>query len=104
MSESSSHRRAKRQAAGTHGQTEVPIKGGRLLDARTSGGGRATEVERSGSPERLRDAAERLRDSGASQHVLKVPQHHMDKASQAMRDTGVSGSVKNMGGTKRRSV
>lgn len=104
MAESTSHQRTKARAAGTHGDTEVPLPGDRRLDALTSGGGRATEVERSGSPARLRNAAERLGDSGASQRVLQVPDWHMDKAAEAMRETGVSGSVKNMGGTRRRSV
>src|SRR5229473_4233941 len=48
MSESSSHRRAKNQAAGKNGQTEVPLPGGRRLDARTPTG-RAIEIERRGT-------------------------------------------------------
>lgn len=104
MTESTSHRKAKERAAGPHGETEVPLPDDRRLDALTSGGGRATEVERSGSAIRLQQAAARLRDSRAAQRVLQVPQHHMDKAAEAMRDTGVTGTVKNMGGTKRRSV
>jgi hypothetical protein len=54
--------------------------------------------------DRLIAAAKRLDDSGKSQRVLQVPQHHMDKAAQAMQAANVSGSVKNMNGTKRRSV
>ena len=104
MPESKPHRRAKTQAAGRHGWTEAPLKGGRRLDALTSGGGRATEVERSGSPRRLRAAAKRLKDSKAPQHVLQVPQWHMDAPAQAMRDVGVQGTVTNMTRTKRRSV
>ena len=102
MAETPSHKRAKRKAAGKSGQTEVPISRGRRLDAATAN--RATEVERSGTTEGLRKAARRLRDSGKPQHVLQVPQKDMDKAAQAMRDVGASGTVKNMGGTKRRSV
>lgn len=104
MAESTSHRRTKNRAAGTHGDTEVPLSGNRRLDALTSGGARATEVERSGEPQRLRNAAQRLDDSGASQRVLQVPNKDMGKAAQAMREAGVSGSVKNLGGTRRRSV
>lgn len=48
MTETSSHRRAKAQAAGKGGQTEVPLPGGRRLDAQ-SASGRATEVERGGT-------------------------------------------------------
>jgi hypothetical protein len=42
--------------------------------------------------------------SGASQTVLQVPERDMGKAANAMPKVGVEGSVKNMGGTKRRSV
>ena len=102
MSESESHRRAKSKAAGATGETERTLEGGQRLDASTAG--RATEVERSGSMPQLRKAARRLKRSGKRQKVLQVPQSDMDKAAQAMRQEGVSGTVKNMTGTKRRSV
>ena len=60
MPETPSHRRAKNKAAGPGGQTEVPLPGGKRLDARTQGGGRAAEVERSGSAQGLAAAARRL--------------------------------------------
>jgi hypothetical protein len=103
MSESSSHQRAKIQAAGKNGQTEVPLPGGRRLDARTPSG-RATEVERSGRTGELQAAARRLRDANSSQRVLQVPQQDMDAAAAAMRKVGVHGTVKNMTGSKRRPV
>ncbi len=102
MSESESHKRAKAKAAGKRGKTEVPLRGGRRLDAATKR--KATEVERSGTEAALRKAARRLRDSGKSQKILQVPQPDMDAAAAAMRSTGVSGTVKNLSGTKRRSV
>ena len=102
MSESPSHKRAKARAAGKGGQTEVPISGGRRLDAATDA--KATEVERSGDIARLRKAAARLNDSGKRQKVLIVPQPDMKKAAAAMVAEGVSGTVKNLSGTKRRSV
>ena len=102
MTESASHQRAKNQAAG-NGQTEVPLSGGRRLDALTPTG-RATEVERSGTAAGLQAAARRLRDADASQRVLQVPQQDMDAAAAAMRKVGVHGTVKNMAGTKRRPV
>ena len=102
MSESESHKRAKARAAGKGGQTEVPLSGGRRLDAATEA--KATEVERSGDIARLRNAAKRLKDSGKRQKVLIVPQNDMKKATSAMSSEGVSGTVKNLGGTKRRSV
>ena len=82
----------------------MPTKGGRRVDAVTAGGGRATEAERSGDWARREEAALRLKDSGARQHVLQVPQHHMSVAAEAMRNAGVPGTVKNMKGAKRRSV
>jgi len=104
MSETSSHKRAKARAAGRHGRTEVPLKGNRRLDAKTAGGGRATEVERSGTMQGLNKAAGRLKSSRAPQKVLQVPQQDMGKAAQAMRRARIGGTVKNMGGSKRRSV
>lgn len=100
MPETKTHKTAKKRAAGRGGETEVPLKGNKRLDALTQGGGRATEVERSGSKQGLDKAAKRLKSSDASQKVLQVPQKDMKKAVEAMRDAGVGGTVKNMGGTK----
>ena len=102
MGETSSHKRAKAKAAGKSGKTEVPLKGNRRLDAVSKV--KATEVERSGTKAGLEKAAQRLKASRKRQKVLQVPQKDMDKASQAMRNVGVGGTVKNMSGTKRRSV
>lgn len=102
MSESESHKRAKRRAAGPTGETEVPLSRGRRLDAATPR--KATEVERSGKLERLEAAAQRLKDSRRGQKVLVVPQADMPKAVEAMRSVGTSGTVKNLSGTTRRSV
>ncbi|MEO0550464.1 MAG: hypothetical protein AAFZ91_11135 [Pseudomonadota bacterium] len=104
MAESTSHKKTKAKAAGRNGKTEAPLSGGRRLDALTQSGHRATEVERSGTSAGLSKAARRLRDSGASQKVLQVPQKDMTAAIKAMKKTGVAGSVKNMSGTKRKSV
>ncbi len=102
MAKSESHKRAQGKAAGKSGQTEVPLRGGKRLDAKTAR--RATEVELSGGQRQLRAAARRLKQSGAPQKVLQVPQKDMPKAAQAMKSEKVKGSVKNMGSTKRRSV
>ena len=102
MSESHSHKRAKQKAAGKSGRTEVKLSRNRRLDAATKN--KATEVERSGSSVGLKKAAQRLKDSGKKQRVLQVPQKDMDKAVNAMRKVGVTGSVKNMSGTKRKSI
>ena len=102
MTESESHKRGKAKAAGKLGKTEKPISGKRRLDAVTKI--KATEIERSGSSEGLKKAAHRVKDSGKRQKVLQVPQKDMAKASNAMKEVGVTGTVKNMSGTKRRSV
>lgn len=102
MSESQSHKNAKRKAAGKSGQTEVDISKGRRLDAATKR--KATEIERSGSLSGLEKAAHRLKDSKKAQKILQVPQKDMPKAVKAMKNVGTSGTVKNMSGTKRRSV
>ena len=104
MAETNTHKRAKNQAAGSRGRTEVPLPGGQRLDALSQGGRRATEVERSGTRAGLNAAARRLRKSGAAQKVLQVPQMDMGAAARAMRDAGIGGALKNMGNTKRRRV
>lgn len=102
MAESQSHRRAKSKAAGRKGKTEISLKGNRRLDAQTTR--KATEVERSGNQMSLENAAKRLKTSRKPQKVLQVPEKDMSKATKAMKTIGVGGTVKNMSGTKRRSV
>ena len=102
MAESQSHKRAKSKAAGKSGKTEAPLKGNRRVDAQTKG--RATEIERSGNKARLEKAAQRLKDSKKPQKVLQVPQKDMPKAAEAMKARRVKGTIKNMRGSKRKSV
>ncbi|MCH8815328.1 MAG: hypothetical protein IH957_09580 [Chloroflexi bacterium] len=102
MPEGKAHKLVKSKAAGKAGQTEVKISGGRRLDAATHK--RAVEVETSGSRQRLEKAASRLESSGRSHHILVVPQKDMSRARQAMRTKGVSGTVRNITGTKRSTV
>jgi len=102
MPETTTHRRAKAKAAGKKGKTEVKLPGKRRLDAATKR--KATEVERSGTAEGLKKAAQRLKVSKKPQKVLQVPQGHMGKATEAMRAVGIGGTVKNLSGTQRRSV
>ena len=102
MSESSSHKRAKIKAAGRRGVTEKPLPGGRRLDAATNK--RATEVERSGNMASLLKAAQRLKVSKKPQKILQVPQKDFSKAAEAMRKAKIGGTVKNMSGSKRRSI
>ena len=105
MSKSQSHKRAQSKAAGKKGNTEVKLeRSSKRLDAITKSGKKATEVERSGSTVGLKKAAQRLRMRRSKQKVLQVPQKDIPKAVQVMKDGGVKGTVKNMSGTKRRSV
>ena len=53
MPETLAHCRAGKRAAGAGGGTEVPLRRKRRLNALTKGGGRATEIERSGTSNRL---------------------------------------------------
>lgn len=102
MAEKPTHRRVKAREAGKTGKTEVRVRGGGRLDAATQR--RAIEVETSGSPARLKHAAEKLKVSGRRQHVLVVPERDMPKAGDAMRRARVTGTVKNLSGTKSRRV
>lgn len=104
MSKSPQHKRLQNKAAGRTGKIEVKLPGRRLLDALTASGKRATEVERSGQRKALEKAAGRLKVSRAKQKTLQVPQKDLSKAVEAMKKRSVSGTVKNMSGTKRRSV
>ena len=97
MPESQSHKKAKRKAPG---RTEVRVRGGGRLDSATPK--TATQVERNRS--NLPTSVKRLKSSGRPRKVLQVPQHLMKDATAEMRRQNVPGTVKNMGGTKRRSV
>ena len=101
MAEKTSHKRAKAEAAGKSGRKEVVIKGGRRIDAMTNN--KAVEIERGGSSQ-LQKAAQRLRASRKPQKVLTVPSQSISKAREAMRKVGVSGTVRNLAGTKRSYV
>jgi len=102
MSESQSHKRAKAKAAGKKGNTEVKTTGNRRIDAVTKK--KATEVERSGDMKKLEQASSRLKSSRKKYKILQVPKKDMSKATAAMKKTDTKGTVKNMSGTKRRSV
>jgi len=104
MSKSPSHKKAQSKAAGKGGRTEHKLKNNKILDALTKSGKKATEVERGGTQRSLQSAARRLKISQAKQKVLQVPQKDMSAATEAMKKIGVSGTVKNMSSTKRRSV
>ncbi len=95
MPESETHKRAKAKAAGKAGKQEVPLRGGKKLDATRKD--TAIEVVRSG---RLKAAARRLKISGKAKMVLQVPLKDMAKAREALRNAGIGGTVKNISGSK----
>jgi len=97
MPASQSHRRAKAKAPG---RIEVPIRGGKRLDSATLK--TATEIERNVSG--ISKAVSRLKTSSRPRKVLQVPQPLMSDAAAELRRQKVSGTVKNLTGTKRLSV
>lgn len=98
---SDAHKNAQSKAAGPGGFTEYQLKNGGRLDALSTNKKRATEVERCGN---FTEAAKRLKSSGANQKTMQVPQKDMARAAEAMKKAGIKGSIKNMSGTKRKSV
>lgn len=101
MAEKSTHKRVKSEIAGKTGRKEVLIKGGRRIDVMTKY--KAVEIERGGSSQ-LEKAAQRLKASRKPQKVLVTPSKSMNKAREAMRKVGVSGTVRNISGTNRSYV
>lgn len=101
MSETKSHQKAKNQAAGKGGKTEVPLTHGRRLDALTRDGKKATEVERSGISKGIKKAIKRLDDSGAPNKELRVPSKDIPKAKSITAKESPKVSVRNMQGSKK---
>ncbi|MBC8491427.1 MAG: hypothetical protein H8D42_02605 [Candidatus Marinimicrobia bacterium] len=99
MGESATHKRLKNKAPGSK---EVTLSSGKRVDSLSFK--RATEIERKGTSTALKKAALRLKESDKPQKVLQVPQKDMFKAVAAMKDAHVSGTVKNLSGTKRQYV
>jgi hypothetical protein len=98
MAESRSHKKAKGNAA----KKEVPIKGGRRLDAIR--GHYAIEVERSGSRTNLNKALDRLKTQTNKSKILRVPQKDMEKAMEIAQKKGISVTVTNLSKTKRKQI
>ncbi len=96
MSESRSHKQGKGKAA----RKEVPISGGRRLDAIR--GNTAIEVERGGTPTKIDKALSRLATQTNKQKILRVPQPDMDLAVERARRKNMNVTVTNLAKTKRR--
>jgi hypothetical protein len=96
MSASRSHKQGKGNAA----RTEVPISGGRRLDAIR--GTTAIEVERGGTPRKIDQALSRLSTQTNRQKILRVPQSDMDLAVERARQKNMNVTVTNLSKTRRR--
>jgi hypothetical protein len=98
MLEIETQRDEKRQASEPSGLNDIILKRGRRPGAGSTH--RATEIERSGDPERIQLAVLRLKNSERPQKVLQVPHSHVPLAAYTMWNLGMSGTVKNLSGTK----
>ncbi len=96
MTESRSHKNGKGNAA----RKEVPISGGRRLDAIR--GNTAIEVERGGTPQKIDQALSRLKTQTNKQKVLRVPQTDMNMAVERARTKKMNVTVTNLSKTKRK--
>ncbi|MBU1299010.1 MAG: hypothetical protein KJ963_00960 [Bacteroidetes bacterium] len=96
MAETRSHKAGKGSAA----RKEVPISGGRRLDAVR--GHYAVEVERSGTKSGINAALSRLRTQTNKAKILRVPQPDMDKALQLAKQKHMNVAVTNIAKTKRK--
>jgi len=98
MAQSRSHKRGKGGAA----RQEVPIPGGRRLDAIR--GRAAIEVERGGTPREIDQALSRLATQRNRPKILRVPQQDMDLAVERARAKGMNVTVTNLAKTKRKKA
>jgi len=96
------HTKITRKVAGPRGQTEVPIPGRRRLDVKKPNV--AIEIERSADPARIRAALGRLRTQRNAPKQLRVPQPNLDRAAEIAKRARLNVTVKNLSGTKRRTV
>lgn len=95
MPESRSHKKGKGNAA----RTEVPIPGGRRLDAIR--GNSAIEVERGGTPQKIDQALSRLKTQKNKNKILRVPQKDLEMAAERARKKEIKVTVTNLSKTKK---
>ncbi len=102
MAESTSHKKGKTTGL-TNAKTEVPIPGGRRLDARNKEVAR--EVERSGDKAQIKKAIARLNTQKNLKKQLLVPNNDLDKAKE-LGEKFARGklTIQNLGGTRRRFI
>jgi len=90
------HRRHQKKAAGRKGRIEFPVDG--ILDVITPK--KAIEIERSGKPERIRKALQRLAKTRKPHKILKVPNKDVTKACRITRKKRQKVTISNLSGTK----
>jgi len=83
------------------GRKEKPTKGGRF-DASTRI--KVVEIERTGSPQRLKHAIQKLKKSTKPQKILRVPEHDMNKAKDIAKELRAKLTITNLSKTKRKST
>ncbi|GAF74470.1 unnamed protein product [marine sediment metagenome] len=98
MQRSRQHERLKSRE---QGRKEKPTTHGRF-DASTRI--KVIEIERTGSPQRLRHAIQKLKKSTKPQKILRVPQHDMDKATDIAKELRAKLTITNLSKTKRKSI
>jgi len=98
MPESQSHKRAKGKAA----KKEVPIKGGRRLDALR--GNNAIEVERGGTKALINKALSRLDTQKSKNKILRVPQKDMNTSAELAKKKGIHVTITNLSKTRRKKT
>lgn len=98
MKRSKQHERLKSRELG---RKERPTKGGRF-DASTRI--KDVEIERTGSPQRLKHAIQKLKKSTKPQKILRVPEHDMNKAKDIAKELRAKLTITNFKKTKRIST
>ena len=90
------HRKHQKKAAGRRGQMEVRING--FLDVETRK--KAIEIERTGKPERIGKALQRLAKTKKPHKILRVPNQDVQKACRIARTRRQKVTISNLSGTR----
>lgn len=102
MVRSKRHGQLQRKLAGRKGKIEVPIRGGRRIDVQK--GRKVSEIERSGDPERIRQAIRRLHAKKTFKKELLVRDADLDKAKEIAQKEKGKLTIQNLSKTRRRFV
>jgi len=96
------HRTIAGHIAGRTGKREIPISGRRRLDVRRKL--KVTEIERSGSSQRIKKALDRLKAKSTLKKELLVPQKDLDKAKKIAEKKKLPVLIQNLSKTQRRFI